>query len=109
MSRKLFVIAPVFVLLLVASIVGMTMSTGGAAAQAGDDGVRTGPSAAPTGGLTLTVPTCANKGTVFSVQTNHPSANPVHTLFIFVQPTSGPPYAHEAKLNRCGRRPTGSG
>ena len=101
MYRKLFVIAPVFALLVVASIVGVTLSTGGTAAQAGDDGILTAAEGAGIAGtLTITHPTCVNQGEHFQVSTSHPAVNPLVGVVLVKFPTTDPGlYALELEAN----------
>lgn len=68
-------------------------------AQAADTGVQTeeGLNAA---GVTLSLPSCANKGDIVSVGVSFPTVNPVDVTVALFQPTSGAPYMLEEKISK---------
>jgi len=67
-------------------------------AQAAHNGVQTEESV-NAAGVTLSLPTCANKGDVISIGVTFPSVNPVVTVALY-QPTSGAPYLLEEKISK---------
>jgi hypothetical protein len=52
------------------------------------------------GPVTLSLPSCANTGTVIQVGVSYPTANPTVVKVTLTQPTSGAPYLLEQKINK---------
>jgi hypothetical protein len=86
---------PVFSLALVFICAGTS-----AAGRAAGDGVVRGDAAATPSAVTLVLPRCANPGTVVQIEVEFPNTDPTDVTVTLNQPTSGPPYLLEQKINK---------